>query len=109
MLVFPPPLARVSRSIRHDVLKIFYSQQEFKISLRNVDNAGLAVWLGNVATEYRHLVRMRVVARKSAKEETFVEDMMAMLRTAGWDPVLGEHMHGSHLLLTFRAPVVEHT
>jgi len=109
VLAFPPPLARVSRSIRHDVLKIFYSQHEFKILLRNIDNVGLALWLGNVAIEYRHLVKMRIVARKSVKEATFVEDMMAMLRTAGWDPVIGEHTHGSSLHLTFGAQVVEHT
>lgn len=61
---FPPALARVSRSTRHDALKMFYSQNKFKVSLRDIDTVGLTKWLEHVGPEYRCLVRMRITTRR---------------------------------------------
>ena len=103
---FPPALARVSRSIRHDALKIFYGQNRFEISLSRIDSVALAKWLGNVGTEYRPLVRMRITAHMPARGRSFfVDQTMARLRKAGWEPVLGRHRDARYLCLTFEAPV----
>jgi hypothetical protein len=106
-LCFPPALARVSRSIRHDTLKIFYGQNKFKLSLKYIDNVGLVKWLRNVGTEYRCLVKMRITAQMRGRgKRTFVEDTMAMLKKAGWETVLGRHRDGKYLIVTFGSPVV---
>ena len=107
---FPPALARVSRSVRHDALKIFYGQNRFKITMRHIHTCSfglLAKWLANVETEYRRLVKMRITAHFPMRgNPVFVEHTMAMLRTAGWDSVLGRHRDGRYLWLTFGAPVL---
>lgn len=108
-LAFPPALARVSRSIRHDVLKIFYGQNKFRVPLRHIDNVGLAEWLGNVGVEYCHLVKMKIDARGPQRgKPDFVPDTMAMLKKAGWEPILGRHRDGENMILTFGEPVGEH-
>jgi hypothetical protein len=107
-LAFPPALARVSRSIRHDALKIFYSQKRYKISLRYIDSIGLAQWLENVGTKYRSLVRMRMTAQRPLRHNpVFVEYTLSMFRKAGWEPELGRYRDGKYMYLTFGAPAVD--
>lgn len=107
-LAFSPALARVSRSIRHDALKIFYSQKRYKISLRYIDSIGLAQWLENVGTKYRSLVRMRMTAQRPLRHNpVFVEYTLSMFRKAGWEPELGRYRDGKYMYLTFGAPAVD--
>jgi hypothetical protein len=95
-LCFPPALARVSRSIRHDALKIFYGQNKFKAPLEYIDSAGMAEWLGNVGIEYRGLVRMGISTQWPHHGHLFnVDYATEILRKAGWEPKLRKHRHGS--------------
>jgi len=107
-LAFPPALARVSRSVRHDVLKIYYSQNIFHFYVRHIRHVGLTMWLEQIEPRYRHLVKLCFHAGRSLSREpilTFVDDMMGMLREAGWKPAHGDYCEGRdqvhHLSVTF--------
>jgi len=107
-LCFPPALARVSRSIRHDALKIFYSQNKFKAPLKYINSFGMAQWLENVGAEYRCLVRMAILIRRPHRGHPFNMDYAkAILRKAGWEGELDEHLHGNYPYFTFGTLVVE--
>lgn len=104
---YPPALARVSRSIRHDVLKIFYGQ-DFKVFVRFSNYDWLNTWLAHVGPEYRRLMRMYIVAEGAQFVKPFADYMIAELREAGFDPVpVRCRHHDWHFSVTFREPAVE--
>jgi hypothetical protein len=110
ILTFPPALARVSRSVRHEVLKIYYSQNYFQIFVRHTKHVDFTMWLEQVDPQYHPLVRLAICAtgmlqRKSLP--TFVDSMMGLLREAGWEPILGRHRYGISLHVAFPARTVQ--